>query len=935
MLLDKANEALGDALLQIASRSQVVGMPSLSDRSDVNTSEKKIMVSEAEEGQLGPPTGAVAITVQSLKCGQSIYAPDGACPAECPLWAQEGGRDRVCYFRCVAANQCGKLDPKEDIPDEDLGICRKCQVVGCEKCAKGQGDRCGQCDEGYKLNEDGSCTSEYFAVWGTIFTFAGIIGCFLICWLAHLQLAPVVNREGLKEGLAYRSSLKLRCPKSVAALVGADTTRCARPLWPVSTNLHAVKIAGAGLTLHMNFQLFVILWGCFLVVTWVIFTYFTSPDMLVLGLYPADTPQQLCSVTLRGKEVQHRLMSTKVIFMIIMLVSSMFFNFAYAVYQRRKFQKLDDGTSMMDFVAICKGLPELPGDQLVENQLKQFMEEATGEKVIGVSVCWNYKEYTDLVQEALDREVDKVDDKPALPSQAELDARRSTAQKVFGWVDALFGFTGKLPAPEVPSDEHATTVEDMLKSISSTDTAFIVFDTEAARDKAEQIFAEAGGVTFQDKTVTLTIEPCEPDTVLWGNFKVTQGEFLLKSIVGFLVILVALVVWACGFYLPFAVYQASFAKQGQEPPFVAGFVFSMLVVAGNQMMYFLCGTVAERVGFIFKDKQEAFYITFYTVACTLNLAVDMAMEFFLAYEAARAAGAHTADGQLLEDLQGYQLIFESYVMQKALGTRLFAYCFPATFFVPFLMEPVFAIFFPYHICKLLVRTHPEVRGREAEKSMNFFAPMDMARYGDLLLNMMLSVLIVFFPPGTFLKMMLALVVSHVYVYIYDQYRILRSVPSFDFASDFVDRLVQILMAAPSAFLAAGIVFKGSCLDGTGICVKGYALAVFMAMAAVVVVLFQVLVVKLVVPLFDRDARDHQLSEETYAKVAAQHPSTWFSENPVHCLRSTHIYKHGVPIPFNTPGKEHLMKSNSDLGVHFESSDRIDAHEYEDNENLKD
>jgi len=352
----------------------------------------------------------------------------------------------------------------------------------------------------------------------------------------------------------------------------------------------------------------------------------------------------------------------------------------------------------------------------------------------------------------------------------------------------------------------------------------------------------------------------------------------------------------------------------------------MLVVMGNQIMYFLAREVAERVGFRFNDHLESFYIALYTLACTLNLVVDMAMEYFLAYEAAVASGAHTADGQLLEDLVGYQDIFESYVMQKALGVRLFAYCFPSTFLIPFVMEPIFAIFFPFHICKLLLRTHPECRGREAEKSMDFFAPMDMGRYGDLLLNVMLAALIVFFPPGTFLKMMLALVVSHIFIYFYDQYRILRSVPAFDYSSDYIDRLVQILMGIPTAFLAAGIVFKGSCLKETGICLKRYPLLALVVLAFVVTILLQIVMVKAIVPLFDKT--NHKVSEETYAEVAATTSSTWFTENPIHCLRSKYYYKHNPPCIFNSPGKEYHMKPNPEIGVHFEQNDRIDAKEYD-------
>jgi len=243
------------------------------------------------------------------------------------------------------------------------------------------------------------------------------------------------------------------------------------------------------------------------------------------------------------------------------------------------------------------------------------------------------------------------------------------------------------------------------------------------------------------------------------------------------------------------------------------------------------------------------------------------------------------------------------------------------------MEPIFAIFFPFQICKLLLRTHPECRGREAEKALDFFAPMDMGRYGDLLLNLMLCVLIVFFPPGTFLKMMLALVVSHVCVYLYDQYRILRSVPAFDYASDSIDRLVQVLMGVPTAFLAGGIVFKGACLPGSPICLENYYLWLTMVVASLLTFLFHACVIMFVVPLFDK--RDHKVSESTYSEAAADVSSTWFSENAVHCLRSKYVYKHDPPCLFNTRGKEHLIKKNEKCGVYFESSSRIGAEEYDD------
>jgi len=919
----------GQVLLQASSRKVVASML-VEENFDVrmggnrsNSTRESLVQSQPAAG-LG---GNVAITVQGLDCGVSIYAPDGVCPASCPYFAQEGAKEKACYFKCVKPAECGTLNAAEDIADPELLLCRKCRVLGCRTCAKGEGEKCAVCDSGYIHNPDGTCTGEMWHVWIVVFCVVGVVVAFLVAWLVRLQFLPVTNEEGLKEGLAYRSSLKLRVPKTQAGKVGADPDSAVRPLWPLSTNLHFVQVAGPGLTLHMNFQLALIIWGSGLVVTWVLFTYMTSPDMLTLGLYPVDTPQQMCSVTLRGKEVQKRLLPTKLVYMVFMYVATFVFIMAFALFQRQRFLEIDDETSMLDFAAMCEGLPNISGGQEVEQELQQNIEAATGEKVVGVSICWDYKENQEEIELAIDREVQLLEDIPQLPDQATLDQNNSgLGHKVFGSFDRIFSFTGEL-AKDAVSPGSQSGVEALLKDMSTTDSAFIVFESEASRDKAVEA-SKNKNVVIQGNSITLAKAICEPDTVNWTNFKVGQTEFYTKVFIGVVVIFLSLLLWCFGFYLPFAYFQASFAEQGEEPGFVSAFIFSMLVVVGNQIMYFLCGTIAENVGFRYNHSQEALYIGLYTMSCSVNLVVDMVMEFFLAYEAATAFNTHTADGRLLEDLADYQAIFESYVMQRAVGARLFAYCFPATFVIPFLMEPIFGIFLPYHICKLLLRTHPECRGREAEKSLNFFAPMDMARYGDLLLNFTLSVLIVLFPPGTFLKMMLALVVSHIFVYLYDQYRIMRCVPAFDYSSDYIDREVQVLMGVPPAIVAAAIVFKGGCLPDGPVCVEGRFLVWSCIGAFLVSLLIHSICIRRIVPLFDNTWKEHKVSEATYKEAATSMASTWFSENPVHCLRSKYVYKHDPPCLYNTRGKDYLIRKNPKCGVHFEHSGKVGCDEYD-------
>jgi len=913
----------GKALLQTrqekTSVRSVGGVDKFRTRLDMSLHGSGGELAVTEISQKPKPDANVVITVATIKCAQSVFAPDGECPADCPYWAAEVGKGKSCRFQCLTKAQCGTLDPDARIADPNSRICRKCRVPGCKTCSAGTADTCAKCEIGYSLGDAGECSSDYFRIFISVLCIVLVLGTFVLAWLVFLQFAKVTNPEGLREGLEFRSRLKLHIPKD-------KVESGERQLWPISTNLHAVAVAGPGLVLHMNFQVAMIIWSCVIIVVWVLLAYSTHPELLALGLYPANTPQQLCAVTLRGKEMQRDMMWAKVLFIVLAYLGTFAGSLAYAVFQLRTFQKIDDDTSMTDFAAICVGLPQVKGSERVEEKLRSCIERACGQKVVGVSVCWDYKTRADEVQDALESELllAEPDAEPELPDQKEDSAVHSLADKAFGWISELFGFSDRPAEKKVVEEDE---IKGLVAEIDSTDSAFAVFENESARDAAVEAARELGGVSFEGARLTLAQETCEPDTVRWECFDVTMGQFVTRSCVGVLIIILALVIWAVGFYLPFAYYSASFSyASGEEPGFLQGFLFSMLVVAGNQIMYFLCGEISERAGFRFNDQKEVFYIALYTLACFLNLCVDMTLEFFLGYRIMIAGHVHTADGRLLEDLSSFQEIFETFVMQKSLGQRLFAYCFTGTFLLPFIAEPIGAIYAPYHLMKLLLRTHPQVRGRDAEKSMEFFCPMDMGRYGDIMLNVMLSSLIFFFPSGTTLKMFIAFAVSHVYIYAYDQYRILRCVPAFNFASNFIDRYAQAILAIPCGFILVCIIFKSNGMEHAWAPkVKGYQLGALCAAAFLGHLAVHWLALVFVIPRFKRAG--HALSEVSYPEAAAGTPCTWFNANPVHCLRSKYLYGDNPPCQYCVNGKEHLLKSNPAIGCYYEDSGKTAAEEY--------
>jgi hypothetical protein len=188
------------------------------------------------------------MVVSRVICGEVLYAPQGECPADCPFYREEPSKEMVCHFRCVKAEDCGSINPETNIADKEGKYCRACKVPGCDQCSEGGVDKCARCDTGYILNSlDGQCYSAMWIAWDVIFAVVGIVGALLLAWYVDLRRRPIVNVEGLQEGLSYRSRLKLHMPKSASppGVVQAIPTDVAgRALWPLSTSLIDVDVAG-------------------------------------------------------------------------------------------------------------------------------------------------------------------------------------------------------------------------------------------------------------------------------------------------------------------------------------------------------------------------------------------------------------------------------------------------------------------------------------------------------------------------------------------------------------------------------------------------------------------------------------------------------------------------------------------------------------------
>jgi len=413
----------------------------------------------------------------------------------------------------------------------------------------------------------------------------------------------------------------------------------------------------------------------------------------------------------------------------------------------------------------------------------------------------------------------------------------------------------------------------------------------------------------------------EPDTVCWQHFSIEPSRVPRRLFVGTLIVLGTLVLWTVLFYLPYASFVFSFGyRDGAEPGNFMSYLLSFVVVGGNLFMYAVCAAVSEKVGFRFGDEREACYMVLYTAAVLLNVSLDMGVTAVVSYRTMVGKGAHTFGGKLISELGSTQDVFESYPMQKSLGNQLFCYCWPSCFFYPFLLEPVFALQLPFHLGKLVLRSHSGVRGRAAERTLTSFMVMDTGRYADVIINMSLTALILFFPTGYLAPTLAALIFSHVYIYFYDHYRVLRCVPGFNYASATIDKCALRLLAVPLGLAVVALIIKrntDTCDDGR-LCLRGKYLWFLCFDVFCVHLAVHWICLDFIVPRFVHG--DVQRSDLTYEKAAEEIPCNWFSTNPIYCLRSQTIYKHNPPCLYYFRGKEHLMQKNPEAFAHFEDKE---------------
>eukprot|EP00437_Effrenium_voratum_P043935 CAMPEP_0181464960 /NCGR_PEP_ID=MMETSP1110-20121109/35704_1 /TAXON_ID=174948 /ORGANISM="Symbiodinium sp., Strain CCMP421" /LENGTH=948 /DNA_ID=CAMNT_0023589715 /DNA_START=43 /DNA_END=2885 /DNA_ORIENTATION=- len=850
--------------------------------------------------------------ITELPCGgffklNASYSLEATCPQDCPLQADPtsySDKD-FCWATCVAADECAKYNPEAPVADLAQGACRAAAVDGCEVPSADGTDTCVHCGP-MRVLKDGQCELAYLWALYALLAVLVLLVLLILAILGDLLLRPVTNEANLEDALDHRSKQKFRTPNY-------DGT--GRHLYPLSTNLCSTIVGGPGLALHFRFQAALICWAAAICIGWVVLAFLVDNDLLVLGTKQFGTAFRNCVLVAWGRETQRRLMWVKESFLAIVYVCSFAGSIFFAILQRRFFSELDQqNDTMKDYALQVVGLPCLEGSERLEEELKANIEAAAAQPVVGVSVCWAYREHKETVHVEMMKALHRPRGQgPTHFRQPEQDM--GLFRRVLFRLEQMVLSEGSEQAISEPE------LRELVGSMRSSSTAFAVFETEKARDEALRRLS-SNGLGFRGHSLQVQKAQHEPQGIHWNNIDgVPFNDKLWRLAKGIGSILLCLLGWMIIFYAPYAWSILKFNYEGgRQPGVVYTLAFSLIVCVGNLLMAEICSRVADAMSFEFKDTRENCYMILYLIAIATNVGFDLWTTYFMATQIMVGMDFRTESGVLLADVDNFLEKFESYALQRSMGQQLFEYAWPCTFIVPFVAEPCAVIFLFSRLFMLLIRSHPELKVWECR---NWLAAIDLelGRYADCLVNVYLAVLVFFFPGGYTHWIFLYFTAAHAYIYAYDHYKVLRVVPRCTFSSSAVDSCAQVLLAPACGILLVAIIFKMNCLNGSAICYNEYQLLTvcFAGFAAHCVV--HIFLLQFFVPLFGaEETKEYRKDARTYGDVAAAEPCSWFSANPMHCLRSKYVYEHSPPCTFFIAGLEHKMEVNESIGCFFKEKD---------------
>mmetsp|Transcript_11327 Transcript_11327/g.21449 ORF Transcript_11327/g.21449 Transcript_11327/m.21449 type:complete len:1100 (-) Transcript_11327:128-3427(-) len=895
------------------------------------------------------------------RCKQRIEQPPSKrsvkCPAECPYIRPD--TVNFCSFACVAKEDCDNRNPLTSFADPETMMCSLCEVPGCDRCGSRK-DECARCSEGMVLDEWGKCWSKYRTHWHLVYVVLGSLAALVLAYLFILGRRPVVNAEGLKRAEWYRDLSKLRYEDA--------ETHSFRPP-PFFTNLATKNVSGIGVLLHFSWQLHLLIWAALMALSLSILAICLQhiPGLMAMmrSYHNPSDPDVLKACVENGKkdakEAAH--------------ADRVFFYFVVAVYvistlgclllmaRHRKQVQRDDAEhdTMMDYAVYAEGLPIGSGETNLEERYTLFFKQAFPDlEIVGVSICWDHTSFdmdvdrvvslhlaaedmdlkaTESRSMSLSRSSELIQSRSTGPSAGASHALRrgSVSIKSLGelldaketerislcdpqlrCVDGLL--LGRFSQPETQQEKaqmRKQFMQNALKKMRSNGSAYLVFNTQADREKA----LKKPPIFYNDFQVRLTKTDYEPESVVWQN-KGRSTLSKLARVVGSIAILTSAIwFWAYFFYAPWANYVLSWSQVNgmRGGNFAHGTLLGLVITLGNQIMYNLCDFLATWVRFERRGSRDAAYVSMYTFSIFINTVLDLWMVLVLAYGYKSDAAWNVTDGKksTLEQsgVLSANAISHNPSIQDALYVELVAYLYPGTLLIPYVIEPIVLWLVPYYLYSWLIRSTKGISLFDAEGYLVAF-PFELSRYGDIVSCVSVCVLVFFVASSQMWIVFVYLLSMLVFVYIWDHCRLLRISQRYYCSSHKLDNLGVIMLGFPSGLMASCVVFR---LYGTHVKDEvnqtvQYDMFYAFALHTVLYAAAYVLITKLI-PTYGDPVRG-----QPYAEACDGIPCNWFNANYIHCLRTRYIHDMDEDdqtwcVPFKI-GREYLLQSAPKLGCYF-------------------
>jgi hypothetical protein len=647
----------------------------------------------------------------------------------------------------------------------------------------------------------------------------------------------------------------------VSARTYHDPTRGWKP-FPLSTNMHNTMVAGAGLCLYYNTLVFCCL-AAF--TSFVVTAFFRSPpewmspkDHESCMLRSAESVQR-ATADLRSYHDEIAL-GLGSLWSLLLLLS-----LAQAAINHRTFRKIDRETHLMsDYGIRASGFPP----DAYEEEIEQYFNALSPGALVGVSLAYDYHEHEELVHDMLDEHLQQADLKWWLGSHSEeFEALRQQQKE-------------KVEARNA----------DVLRSLTGSGTAFVVFKTERLRVEFPKVAASHNRFRGQHVIEMVDVHG-EPQNFFWEHFRCSHTERICNGIRELLLISVECFALAFVVYAPASAYVLAVHSSSDIVISLLGLVISGV----NGILFVLVDAASLRVGFTSKGSVELCN----TIGASIIVMVNTVYNLFV------TVSTVSEQHEMMQIPNSSERAVRDAAYRHEAADILWYALFPSVLLLPFLLKPIYKtwlslsakikywVSIPYGARDL--RSNQKITLRAAERGLEPEPMMIELDYANNITVASSAFLLMFFEPPYMSWASLVVCAWGIWTYCAQKYCHLRLNKFVEYTSVTLHDGVLYLWGFPLSLIAAAAAYWS---ERAGVSGNGSAITIFfMALG------LYWLALTIVFNLFSCES---ERGTQEYSSMRRVLRYDYFNTNPIHVLKSQYL-KHGTPLVFFQRGKEYLQK----------------------------